>query len=498
MKLRLKSQTDKIDLSQTKSPNQVVNLTTSHATWTMKSLFENKKLDSMTIDDNTMLDDILSELLISGNKADSIIRIIDNCAKDTRYEIVRQAFLASTDDSKFIKLKEIYKKIMTPLFNDYKLNNDRSIISEFLTDTFKVDKDHRRVLFISAAEVCDELEMSGLKESFKFALDVDSGDSAARKIIDHVSKIMRSAIIPPMNTSNNYEIGVMNEAHCYASISRESALCVGFFILGLHNIINYFAKIRKHGLTSKFGDEWLESGFARVEIGHKLFAALSLTDVPESVDSPWKCWSIVVPPGLMRINFDIVHLQVKIPTEIERIWCKGSDPYAILIKINRDNAVGQGVATINDEIPSGSHIMALDYSQLDTSNDILKKILTNLVRSLCLCINDKKSDRKGNWGSNSNTKPKSRIESVQGEKYIIGRPVQIDLREELKNTISNEKRQSSNAGPKVQFLVRGHWRNQKFGAGRLQSRKQWIEPFWKGDEDMRVLLRPYSVDKKDE
>lgn len=35
----------------------------------------------------------------------------------------------------------------------------------------------------------------------------------------------------------------------------------------------------------------------------------------------------------------------------------------------------------------------------------------------------------------------------------------------------------------VRVQVRGHWRNQPHGPGRMYRRLQWIEPYWKGPED---------------
>ena len=44
------------------------------------------------------------------------------------------------------------------------------------------------------------------------------------------------------------------------------------------------------------------------------------------------------------------------------------------------------------------------------------------------------------------------------------------------------------------YIVRGHWRNQVHGEGRLLRRRQWIEPFWKGPADIEAAIaRTYEV-----
>lgn len=43
------------------------------------------------------------------------------------------------------------------------------------------------------------------------------------------------------------------------------------------------------------------------------------------------------------------------------------------------------------------------------------------------------------------------------------------------------------------FLVRGHWRNQACGEGRMDRRLTWIRPYHKGPEMAEIVSRPYKV-----
>ena len=67
-----------------------------------------------------------------------------------------------------------------------------------------------------------------------------------------------------------------------------------------------------------FGVSWMRSGFAKLEIGHKLAASLALTDVPDDIEvqAPWAAWSLVVPPDLFGGE------------GVARVWCEG-DPGAV-------------------------------------------------------------------------------------------------------------------------------------------------------------------------
>lgn len=76
--------------------------------------------------------------------------------------------------------------------------------------------------------------------------------------------------------------------------------------------------------------------------------------------------------------------------------------------------------------------------------------------------------------------------------FEVGRVVKLD------GNIRNALRES--AGDKTKwalaqrFIVRGHWRNQAHGPARSLRRRQWIEPHWKGPEDVVAAFdRTYVV-----
>lgn len=46
------------------------------------------------------------------------------------------------------------------------------------------------------------------------------------------------------------------------------------------------------------------------------------------------------------------------------------------------------------------------------------------------------------------------------------------------------------------WMVRGHWRNQRFGTGRSEVKRIWINPFWKGPEDAPIKQSEKVYDLK--
>lgn len=86
-------------------------------------------------------------------------------------------------------------------------------------------------------------------------------------------------------------------------------------------------------------------------------------------------------------------------------------------------------------------------------------------------------------------KGKSRRVQGQGNCYVLGLPVKVDMRECVHEYIKGNIKRAY----KVRWVVRGHWRNQPCGPGRMNRRKQWIEPYQKGKLEDPSLLRSHIV-----
>lgn len=129
--------------------------------------------------------------------------------------------------------------------------------------------------------------------------------------------------------------------------------------------------------------------------------------------------------------------------------------------------------------------------------DTFVPLVDSLVRGSCLALSDPDRNRKGSWGGASNgSKGKRHRDGLgTGTRFVLGTSVTIDLREQVREVLSGTRKGGS---PKVQFTVRGHWRNQAHGPRHSLRRVQWIQPFWKGPEEARALLRGYKVEEKEE
>lgn len=217
-----------------------------------------------------------------------------------------------------------------------------------------------------------------------------------------------------------------------------------------------------------FCDDWIAGAFARLEIGHKLAASLCLTDVPADMDvrAPWKAWSLVVPDRLLPPFEDGG------PEWPARLWCHGTE--IIFIVTNLGN-------------------MKMRFPTWDQTNPVYLA-MCSLVRGACLALSNPEDFRKEKQHRPSARASKGRKTGppeMEQARFLLSAPVKIDLREHLGNVLSGRKGSS----PTVQFFVRGFWRNQTYGKANSLRRAQWIEGFWKGPEEGRILLRQHKVDE---
>ena len=340
-------------------------------------------------------------------------------------------------------------------------------------------------------------EIRSVQEEFAHKVHLPSGRTVLLSEIDRVAKEIP---LPPLGTPNNLEVAMMGLARFSAFIEAENPDDV-FDMLREH-IVNLRHRTDKAQFSALlmllgFGLRWRQSAFARLEVGHRLAAALMFTDVDETVQAPWLAWSLILPDGLFG------------DVEIRRVWCVWDRPAVLLMKIGdyngtigipffdgcEDNLILDGGGGCHAGHPSATEeeFKAMSDEYAEKFRRCLP-LLRNLIRGTCLALSDPKEWRKGNWQgkpSGSSERGSKHKELPLGERYVLGQPVQIDLREEVLEHIRTGR--VGGGSPTKLFLVRGHHRRQAHGPGRLERKTIWIEPFWKGPEDARVLLRPYQT-----
>ena len=95
--------------------------------------------------------------------------------------------------------------------------------------------------------------------------------------------------------------------------------------------------------------------------------------------------------------------------------------------------------------------------------------------------------------------PPAPLERVRPDRstFDVGRSVKLDGG--LRHAFASSGGIGARWKLAQRFIVRGHWRWQVHGEGRALRRHQWIEPFYKGPEDVEAALqRTYEVGSHEE
>lgn len=291
--------------------------------------------------------------------------------------------------------------------------------------------------------------------TFKLSGDTDE-DRAALKSVETDQQLLSKLLSAVSQTSQRVALFVKKTAHIY----------------GIPELA-HFALV------------WVDTNFAKLEIGHKFAASLALTEIPDDIEvkAPWCAWSFVLPDGL----FD----------GVADDWMNPTIEDAPVVQFSR-------VLCVQDQImfvvcSNGRVLGPLDRGEMIKKgpNQDLGKMLDSLVRGACLALSDPGQYKKKSIGSSSSTKNKREggAPDLGNARYMLTAPVTVDLRDVVKMVQRGEKHKGGKLT--VQFLVRGHWKNQAHGPGHALRKRIWLQPFWKGPEESRVLLRNYTVKKEE-
>jgi len=234
---------------------------------------------------------------------------------------------------------------------------------------------------------------------------------------------------------------------------------------------------------------WHKSLFARLNVGHKLAAALALTDAPDMpLHSPWVAWSLTIPDGFFQdlvphsnvigiANSDIADIGT---ISLKRAWFIGTELIAIL---GDNSGITEGTTT-----SWGVHMERIFGA------DVVQMV-RNLGMGAIAAIENHPARSSGQWGATRSKTNTKRLDAPPvGTSYELAHPVTIDLRDDLQRAIK-EGRSRKGSSPKAYWIVSGHWKSQVHGPKRSLRKTIWIEPYPKGDPSLKALMRVTEVDE---
>lgn len=236
---------------------------------------------------------------------------------------------------------------------------------------------------------------------------------------------------------------------------------------------------------------WAHNAFPVVQLGgHKYAAALMATQVPAGIDirAPWPSFVMELPNNFLFTadpdtgrDIAIEFIQVSV---VEDKWTFLS--HARHVNLHRSKW------TLNEMLVDPTERAFPESSELDSRDPRTLILMTRLVLNTCLAMSDPSNVKQvGKHGKASESL--GRAPMPVARTFKVGKAIELDVRPALYDYLNGIRRTS----PTVQFLVRGHWRNQACGPQHSMHRVKWIEPYWKGPEEAVITVRPHVVGSRE-
>jgi hypothetical protein len=264
---------------------------------------------------------------------------------------------------------------------------------------------------------------------------------------------------------------------------------------------------------------WADVGFPTITMGERLAAAFCGTDIPEEwfddITAPWKAFVIELPQSetpiftvydpeydeRVRCTRVLVHNMVNEETGLsewwwtvfsekeQHLWRQGTVG-AILKPVQFREQETDRYKIHSGQEAFGEHVAQDERIYLAISRLVFNTILTltDPQRVRPVGSSHKRYAAKGQERGHKGP-PEQRV-------FVIGTPIQIDLRDRLRDYLAGRKGASWKLT--TQIPVHGYWRWQPYGPRHSLRRRQFIEPYWKGQEDAVIPIREHHLEGRDE
>lgn len=248
--------------------------------------------------------------------------------------------------------------------------------------------------------------------------------------------------------------------------------------------------------------KWIDSACRTIECDEKYFAAMACTSIGATsfvdVKVPWDAFVVRIPGESISVGttaFDRVLVWTTAALGIERssehdAWFKlyprshdkehlgvtQFSPHGIsdlLFKTGKVNGAEAGMGNPPEDLSEDEYIRACDS---------VRRAIVGLLYTMQHTTNFREHP-------SGKRKPNSRFGPPAHRTILVGRPIEIDCRQALRDFVTKGER----SAPSVQSLVRGHYKRQVVGTGRESRKVIWVEPYWRGPEDAPILARPYKM-----
>jgi len=265
--------------------------------------------------------------------------------------------------------------------------------------------------------------------------------------------------------------------------------------------------------------QWQAGGCPAVSIDPRIVASLMVSEVaPDLVDDvrpPWDCFLIRLPSALISWNgVDYTHVVAHqytmraLPSEwLDKIEDLEVRRIAERVHAFSERRAGEhwyigGLAGEHGQLNVAGplaealghrereHLIEPEIADDDPESRVLE-CLSRLVVGVCNLVTDSPASLRRKSTKKQGARFHRDGRAPQTTEYVLAPDVRVtfDCTEAVRLYVSGERRSL----PKLQWIVRGHWRNQAAGPGLSERRRIWIQPYWKGPADAARRLREHEV-----
>lgn len=247
-----------------------------------------------------------------------------------------------------------------------------------------------------------------------------------------------------------------------------------------------------------FALTWAVHAFQKLMTTHTYAAALMCSDPSKEVltdlEVPYLAFMVHVPNGLLTIEGEdgtmIDYTRILLTCQAGfngHAFLTVYDPSAP--KSSTGRTFTHGANTLADLLfDDAKEWLGVEDVKLTTptKEQRVTRLAKRLVAGLLLAM-----QHQDNFKSRKVVARTNRERGVKEPEHritIIGKPLKIDCRSHIREYLSGKTRRV--APPSVQTIVRGHYKRQVIGVGRMGRKVIWVEPYWRGDENAPILTRP--------
>jgi hypothetical protein len=260
-----------------------------------------------------------------------------------------------------------------------------------------------------------------------------------------------------------------------------------------------FEQATPFNFVTSWAAEWSRLAYPTVQPAHRFAAALMATTPPElPIRAPWPYFLLTVPDGLLTLlsrEHEPEAIRYVMVIQLEQSWsfiaAAGTVEYSRIhqtLDMMRNDRYVVGGDVDNPGNPDAWR----GAFHIDSDDHDYRSIVcvTRLLLNASIAMSDAASVRRlGKAHRGDRGAPATAAAQPKPMIFELNRPVTIDCREAVRTFVRGGRSRL----PSVQWLVRGHWRQQPIGPARAQRRLQWIEPFWKGGDGAPLVVRPHVL-----